>query len=95
MTRDTLEQNQIPIYFAAVLLAAVVGLLAPSLVQDLTVFVAPAIAVLMDVMFLQIPFLDLFFFFSSRRRHTRYGTVTEFRRVLFRSVKARRGGSRL
>jgi ACR3 family arsenite efflux pump ArsB len=59
MTRDTLEQNQIPIYFAAVLLAAVVGLLAPSMSQGLAALVTPAIAVLMYAMFLQIPFLDL------------------------------------
>src|SRR3546814_7740228 len=27
-----------------------------------------------------------YFFFSSRRRHTRFALVTEFRRVLFRSM---------
>jgi len=59
MTRDTLEQHQIPIYFAVVLLAAVVGLLAPSMSQGLAALVTPAIAVLMYAMFLQIPFLDL------------------------------------
>ncbi|MGY2216608.1 arsenic resistance protein [Pseudomonas sp. SDO558_S425] len=59
MTRDTLEQNQIPIYFASVVLAAVVGLLAPSMVQGVAALVTPAIAVLMYAMFLQIPFLDL------------------------------------
>jgi ACR3 family arsenite transporter len=59
MTRDTLEQNQIPIYFATVLLAAVVGLLAPSMAQGLGTLVTPAIAVLMYAMFLQIPFLHL------------------------------------
>jgi ACR3 family arsenite efflux pump ArsB len=59
MTRDTLEQNQIPIYFASVLLAAVVGLLAPSMAQGLGTLVTPAIAVLMYAMFLQIPFLHL------------------------------------
>ncbi|NWD42093.1 arsenic resistance protein [Pseudomonas yamanorum] len=59
MTRDTLEQNQIPIYFASVLLAAVVGLLVPSMAQGLGTLVTPAIAVLMYAMFLQIPFLDL------------------------------------
>jgi len=59
MTRDTLEQNQIPIYFASVLLAAVVGLLAPFMAQGLGTLVTPAIAVLMYAMFLQIPFLDL------------------------------------
>lgn len=59
MTRDTLEQNQIPIYFASVVLAAVVGLLAPSMSQGVAALVTPAIAVLMYAMFLQIPFLDL------------------------------------
>lgn len=59
MTRDTLEQNQIPVYFASVLLAAVVGLLAPSMAHGLASLVTPAIAVLMYAMFLQIPFLDL------------------------------------
>ena len=59
MTRDSLEQNQIPLYFASVLLAAVVGLVAPSMAQGLGTLVTPAIAVLMYAMFLQIPFLDL------------------------------------
>lgn len=59
MTRDTLEQNQIPLYFASVLLAVVFGLLAPSMAQGVGILVTPAIAVLMYAMFLQIPFLDL------------------------------------
>lgn len=59
MTRDTLEHHQIPVYFAAVLLAGAFGLLAPSLAQGLGALVTPAIAVLMYAMFLQIPFLDL------------------------------------
>ncbi|MCD7040162.1 arsenic resistance protein [Pseudomonas sp. MAFF 311095] len=59
MSRDTLEHNQIPVYFAAVLLAAVFGLLAPSFAHSLSALVTPAIAVLMYAMFLQIPFLDL------------------------------------
>ncbi|KAA8560073.1 hypothetical protein FX985_00108 [Pseudomonas extremaustralis] len=59
MTRDTLEHNQVPVYFAAVLLAAAFGLLAPSLAHGLGALVTPAIAVLMYAMFLQIPFLDL------------------------------------
>ncbi len=29
--------------------------------------------------------LEFYFFFSSRRRHTRFRGVMEFRRVLFRS----------
>lgn len=59
MTRDTLEHNQTPVYFAAVFLAAAFGLLAPSSAHGLSVLVTPAIAVLMYAMFLQIPFLDL------------------------------------
>ena len=67
MTRDTLEQQQIPIYFVAVLLAAVFGLLAPQLGHGLGGLVTPAIAVLMYAMFLQIPFLDLRQGLSNRR----------------------------
>ncbi|MFV9651647.1 MULTISPECIES: arsenic resistance protein [Pseudomonas] len=59
MTRDTLEHHQIPVYFAAVLLAAAFGVFAPSLAQSLGALATPAIAVLMYAMFLQIPFLDL------------------------------------
>lgn len=59
MTRDTLEHNQIPVYFVAVLLAALFGLLVPSVAHGFGVLVTPAIAVLMYAMFLQIPFLDL------------------------------------
>ncbi|WP_459207859.1 arsenic resistance protein [Pseudomonas sp. MLB6B] len=59
MTRDQLEQRQIPLYFLAVALAAVVGLLAPNTAAGLTGLVSPAIALLMYAMFLQIPFLDL------------------------------------
>ncbi len=59
MTRDTLEHNQIPLYFVAVLLAAAFGLFAPSLGHGLHALITPAIAVLMYAMFLQIPFLAL------------------------------------
>ncbi|MGY2402192.1 arsenic resistance protein [Pseudomonas sp. SDO5271_S396] len=59
MTRDTLEHNQIPLYFIVVALAAAFGLLAPSLARGLHAWITPAIAVLMYAMFLQIPFLDL------------------------------------
>lgn len=59
MTRDTLEHNQIPVYFVAVILAVAFGLLAPSWGHGLGALVTPAIAVLMYAMFLQIPFLDL------------------------------------
>lgn len=59
MSRDALEQNQIPIYFVAVIAAAVGGLIAPAATQSLNALVTPTIAVLMYAMFLQIPFLDL------------------------------------
>ncbi|MCF5706299.1 arsenic resistance protein [Pseudomonas syringae] len=59
MSREQLEQQQIPIYFVAVLMAAVGGLFAPVAAQTLGVLVTPAIAVLMYAMFLQIPFLNL------------------------------------
>lgn len=59
MTRDTLEHNQIPIYFVAVFLAVTFGVLAPLSAHGLNLLVTPAIAVLMYAMFLQIPFLDL------------------------------------
>ncbi|WP_312206229.1 arsenic resistance protein [Pseudomonas kuykendallii] len=59
MTRDALEQNQVPIYFVAVIVAAIGGLLAPTAAQGLSALVTPAIAVLMYAMFLQIPLLNL------------------------------------
>lgn len=59
MDRDALERNQIPIYFVAVIAAAIGGLMAPSTGQRLELLVTPAIAVLMYAMFLQIPFLNL------------------------------------
>lgn len=35
MTRDALEQNQVPIYFVAVIVAAIAGLLATTVAQVL------------------------------------------------------------
>lgn len=67
MDRDQLERNQIPLYFIAVVLAAAIGLLAPSVAQPLEALVTPAIAVLMYAMFLQIPFLDLRAGLGNRR----------------------------
>ncbi|WP_339529361.1 arsenic resistance protein [Pseudomonas mucidolens] len=67
MTRDTLEQKQIPVYFVTVALAIALGLLAPSASHHLELLVTPAIAVLMYAMFLQIPFLDLRQGWSDRR----------------------------
>lgn len=59
MTRDTLEHHQVPIYFVAVFAAVTFGLLWPLSAQGLSLWVTPAIAVLMYAMFLQIPFLEL------------------------------------
>lgn len=59
MSRDSLERHQIPIYFLAVILAALLGLALPSAGAGLEPWVTPAIAVLMYAMFLQIPFLHL------------------------------------
>jgi len=59
LTREQLETRQIPIYFAAVLVAIVFGLLASDTARQLEALITPAIAVLMYAMFLQIPFLDL------------------------------------
>ncbi|MGK9416056.1 arsenic resistance protein [Pseudomonas cedrina] len=67
MTRDTLEHNQIPIYFCAVILAAALSLLAPFSAHNLSVLITAAIAVLMYAMFLQIPFLDLRQSLSDKR----------------------------
>ena len=67
MNREQLEQNQIPLYFIAVALAAVLGLLVPSTAGALEALVTPAIAVLMYAMFLQIPFLDLRAGLGNRR----------------------------
>ncbi|MDT3716555.1 arsenic resistance protein [Pseudomonas soli] len=67
MNREQLEQNQIPLYFVAVALAAVLGLLVPSAAGALEALVTPAIAVLMYAMFLQIPFLDLRAGLGNRR----------------------------
>ena len=67
MDRAQLEQNQIPLYFIAVALAAVLGLLAPGAAGALEALVTPAIAVLMYAMFLQIPFLDLRAGLGNRR----------------------------
>ncbi|MEE5172404.1 arsenic resistance protein [Pseudomonas alliivorans] len=67
MSREQLEQQQIPIYLIAVLVAAAGGLFAPVASQALSTLVTPAIAVLMYAMFLQIPFLDLRQALSNKR----------------------------
>ncbi|MDC6378946.1 arsenic resistance protein [Pseudomonas graminis] len=59
MDREQLEKHQIPVYFVAVIFAAIAGLLAPHASQALGGMVTPTIAALMYAMFLQIPFLDI------------------------------------
>ncbi|WP_137820179.1 bile acid:sodium symporter [Pseudomonas sp. 2FG] len=59
MNRDTLEQQQIPIYFVATLLAAFIGLAFPSIGTSAEALITPSIGALMYAMFLQIPFLQL------------------------------------
>lgn len=59
MTRDTLEYNQVSVYFVVVLLAAGFGLLAPSFAHHLSTLVTPAIAVLMYAMFLQLSLIHI------------------------------------
>lgn len=59
VTREKLEENQIPLYFIAVIAAAIGGLLTPAWSQSLAALITPCIAVLMYAMFLQIPFLDI------------------------------------
>lgn len=59
MDREALEQKQIVIYFAVVIVAVIGGLAAPAAAQGLSGLITPAIAVLMYAMFLQIPFLTL------------------------------------
>lgn len=67
MNRDSLERNQIPIYFVAVVLAAVAGLWSSAFAEWMEASITPLIAVLMYAMFLQIPFLGLRAAFANRR----------------------------
>ncbi|WP_442514363.1 arsenic resistance protein [Pseudomonas promysalinigenes] len=67
MTREQLESQQIPLYFAAVVAAVIFGLLATDAAQHLHLLVTPAIAVLMYAMFLQIPFLEVRQSLGNRR----------------------------
>lgn len=56
--RDRLEQRQIAIYFAAVLLAVLAGLMFPG-TTALEVVVNPALALMLFVTFLQVPIAEL------------------------------------
>lgn len=67
LTKDTLEQHQISIYFVAIVIAVIAGLLSPSFASTSGTLINPAIAVLMYAMFLQIPFLSLRAAVANRR----------------------------
>ncbi|WP_184334447.1 arsenic resistance protein [Povalibacter uvarum] len=67
MTRAWLERHQIAIYFGSVAFAAIAGVAAPGTARGFDVLITPAIAVLMYVMFLQIPFLSLRAALGNRR----------------------------
>ncbi len=67
ITRDWLEQKQIPLYFATVLVAVAVGLSSSVFAEYAALAITPAIAMLMYAMFLQIPFLELRQAFGNRR----------------------------
>jgi ACR3 family arsenite transporter len=53
-----LERHQVPIYFAAVLLGSVVGLLLPNSASALEAFIWPVVGTLLYFTFLQVPLLQ-------------------------------------
>jgi len=67
LTRESLERNQVSIYFVAIAVAAIAGLLSPTFAGLSGALITPAIAVLMYAMFLQIPFLSLRAALANRR----------------------------
>lgn len=56
--RESLENNQVIIYFAAVIMAAAVALMVPG-VSALEIAINPALALMLFVTFLQVPLADL------------------------------------
>ncbi len=56
--RNTLETQQVKIYFGAVMLAAIAGLMIPGMTA-LEIGVNPALALMLFVTFLQVPLADL------------------------------------
>ena len=55
----TLENNQILIYACAIIIGCIIGLLNVNIGSLFTPLISPLIALLMYVMFAQIPFLNL------------------------------------
>ena len=58
-SKEGLERNQIPIYAAALLLGAVVGLVSPATGSVLEAAIYPVLGVLLYATFLQVPFTEL------------------------------------
>lgn len=69
ITREKLEQNQIWLYVAILVLAAMLGLLAPNLMATLDnhILISVVIAILMFGMFTQIPFTSIKESLGNRR----------------------------
>ena len=59
ISKEALERNQIPIYAAALLLGAAVGLVSPSAGSALEAAIYPVLGVLLYATFLQVPFTEL------------------------------------
>ncbi len=59
MTREWLEQKQIGIYVAVLIIAGIAGIAMPETGQALNKAISPLLAVLLYAMFVQIPFLQL------------------------------------
>jgi ACR3 family arsenite transporter len=64
--KDTLEHQQIGIYFAAILLAVVVAFIVPG-TEHLEVWANPALALMLFVTFLQVPMTELRHAFTRGR----------------------------
>ena len=58
-SKEGLERNQIPIYAAALLAGAVVGLISPAMGSVLEAAIYPVLGVLLYATFLQVPFSEL------------------------------------
>ena len=59
ISKDVLERNQIPIYAAALLLGAAIGLVSPATGSVLEAAIYPVLGVLLYATFLQVPFSEL------------------------------------
>jgi ACR3 family arsenite transporter len=59
ISKDHLERNQIPIYAAALLVGAMIGLASPSAGAALEAAIYPVLGVLLYATFLQVPFSEL------------------------------------